>query len=180
MTRDGGGWTVFQRRIDGSVDFYRNWTSYVAGFGDLEGNLWIGLDKLHAMTAAYDTELHIYMDTFEEESAFAHYDSFHVEDAAAGYNLSFGTYSGTAGNSLYRHNNMKFSTFDNDQDTDEKNCASHYHSGGWWFADCHNANLNGQYLNGTHVTRANGVNWKTFKGHQYSYKTTIMKVRRLV
>jgi len=33
---------VFQRRRDGTVDFYRTWTEYSEGFGYPGGEFWLG------------------------------------------------------------------------------------------------------------------------------------------
>ena len=50
MDTDGGGWVVFQRRMDGNEDVYCNWTDYVKGFGDLNGEFWLGLNKIATST----------------------------------------------------------------------------------------------------------------------------------
>ncbi len=97
METDGGGWTVFQRRKDGTVDFDRNFASYRRGFGDQEGEFWLGNDNLHRMTAQDEYELRVDLTDFEDESAFAVYDLFRIGDVDDNFRLTLGAYSGTAG-----------------------------------------------------------------------------------
>lgn len=71
---------------------------------------------------------------------------------------------------------MQFSTKDEDNDAWSDHCAREF-KGAWWYRHCHRSNLNGLYLNGSHSSFADGVNWKSFKGHNYSLKRAEMKVK---
>ena len=173
MRTDGGGWTVFQRRQDGSVDFYRAWNDYKSGFGQLTGEFWLGNDKIHRLTASRPSSLRVELEDWNGVRAYAKYGRFSIGDEQRKYRLEVGSYSGTAGDSLTYHNNMAFSTMDRDNDRDSGNCASHWNSA-WWYDNCHYSNLNGQYQRGR--SSWGFVMWYAFKG-QLSLKFTEMKLR---
>ena len=177
MDTDSGSWVVFQRRMDGTVDFYRNWADYVKGFGDLNGEFWLGLNKIHRLTQATNTTLRVDLADFEGEKLYAKYTTFKVLDSSRKYQLTIAGYTGHAGDSLIAHTGMNFTT--KDQDNDRRlhdNCAILY-AGAWWYSNCHSSNLNGKYLSGQHASYADGVIWYHWKGHHYSYKITEMKLR---
>jgi len=76
----GGGWTIILRRMDGSVDFYRNWTAYKNGFGDMDGEIFLGLDKIHALTTERKQELLVVFEDFEGDEKYELYDEFAIGD----------------------------------------------------------------------------------------------------
>ena len=94
QTTAGGGWTVFQKRLDGSVDFYRGWDDYKRGFGNLNGEFWLGLEKIHRLTKE-QSRLRVDLEDFENQTAYAEYDSFGVGDEQSKYKLGrLGQYAG--------------------------------------------------------------------------------------
>ena len=85
---------MFQRRLDGSVDFYRTWTEYKGGFGDLNGEFWLGLDKIHRLTSNNNNTLRVDLEDFERNTAYAEYKMFGVMSENDKYKLILGSYSG--------------------------------------------------------------------------------------
>ncbi|XP_033625990.1 ficolin-1-like [Asterias rubens] len=177
METDGGGWTVFQRRQDGNVDFYLDFANYSRGFGNLEGEFWLGNDNLHRLTAQGEYELRVDLTSFDDVTGFAFYELFSIADVSDNYRLTVGSYSGTAGDKLAYHNNQAFSTKDRDNDAHSGYCAEQYH-GAWWYNFCYRSNLNGRYFNEA-TTNDEGIRWYGFSGTR-SLKTTEMKIRRKV
>uniref|UniRef100_A0A452HK38 Uncharacterized protein n=1 Tax=Gopherus agassizii TaxID=38772 RepID=A0A452HK38_9SAUR len=172
MISDGGGWIVFLRRHNGKEDFYRNWRTYAAGFGDPTDEFWIGLENLHKITSQGQYELRVDLRD-KGETAYALYDRFSVGDSKTRYRLKVDGYSGTAGDSMIYHNGRSFSTFDKDNDAAITNCALSY-KGAFWYKNCHRVNLMGRYGDNSH---SQGVNWFHWKGHEYSIQFAEMKLR---
>jgi len=180
MDTDGGRWTVFQRRMDGTVNFYRPWDQYKRGFGNADGEYWLGLDNIFFLTVRRRYEMRVDMEDFSGNRAFARCTSFYIDSEDNGYMLHIrGFKDGGAGDSLSYHNGHRFSTLDREQDTWSGHCAREFH-GAFWYARCHHANPNGLYLWGAESRHyAAGVNWYTFKGYYYSLKSISMKIRAL-
>ncbi|XP_073248430.1 ficolin-1-like [Porites lutea] len=147
----GGGWTVFQKRRDGSVDFFRAWDDYKRGFGNLSGEFWLGLDKIHRLTVSGGYKLRVDLEDIHGKTAFAEYSSFSVTNETAKYQLNLGNYSGTAGDSLGYHRGMSFSTKDRDNDKyGVVNCALG-NKGAWWYNFCLQSDLNGGRISWKHL-----------------------------
>ena len=189
MTTSGGGWTIIQRRENSATDFYREWQEYKTGFGKMDGNFWLGLEKIHRITQIENHKLLVTMVDHDDATFTAEYDLFKVDSAATDYQLDIGTYTstgtGAAGDSLSIHDNQKFTTSDKDNDDNtSENCAVKHH-GAWWYKDCHESNLNGKYYAGDYgdhdgmnpLAVADGIVWFTTTGWWHSLKTITMAIK---
>ena len=94
---------VFQRRTDGSVDFYRTWAAYKIGFGLATGEYWLGNDNIHSLSTNQTLRLRIDMLTFGGASTFAEYEGFSMDDESTNYTLRYESYLASSTASEYGH-----------------------------------------------------------------------------
>ncbi|XP_071836608.1 uncharacterized protein [Apostichopus japonicus] len=144
-----GGWMLFQRRVDASVSFFNDWITYRNGFGDLNSSFWLGNEKIHVISAERDHQLRIeiWFNTTNDASEYLHYNLFRISSEATKYEITLGSYTGSFDyDYMDYHRDMKFTTYDQDNDLVLQNCAiSEFFPGGWWFNGCHAIMLNGIY-----------------------------------
>lgn len=175
MTTSGGGWTVIQKRLDNSTDFYRTWKEYKRGFGIPSRNYWIGNEAIHQLTKNSPQKLLVVLQRFSGEKGHAEYSKFAVSDENSKYKLTLSGYSGNIGDKFSNHNQMMFSTKNQDNDAYGGSCAQLYH-GGWWYNSCHYTNLNGLYApSALNDWKYNC--WGYWKGNYEALKTTQMMIR---
>ncbi|XP_036671968.3 fibrinogen C domain-containing protein 1 isoform X1 [Drosophila suzukii] len=174
-------WTIIMSRTSDNVSFERGWLDYRDGFGNLAADFFIGLNKLHALTASSLHELRIEMEDFMGNVAYAEYSVFAIGSERESYPLSvLGTFKDSvepsAGDSLSYHAGARFSTVDQDNDNCiECNCALK-HKGAGWFNNCATSNLFGQYITRNQGQAVEtGMWWDTFAG-----QNSLKKVRWMI
>ncbi|XP_052233782.1 SCO-spondin-like [Dreissena polymorpha] len=159
METDGGGWTVFQKRFNGSEDFYRNFRDYENGFGSVHAEHWLGLKYIHEITSSASYLLRVDIVHPNGSKGYDVYGDFSVQPGT-NYTLNIGSQLRSNG-VLIEYSFIKslklgaipagnaFTTYDHDADRGSHgNCAELY-KGGWWYNNCYQyINLNGLYLPG--------------------------------
>ncbi|XP_065361801.1 fibrinogen-like protein 1 [Calliphora vicina] len=176
-------WQTILRRQDGSQNFNLSWHDYKTGFGNVNGEFFIGLEKLHALTTYADPhELLIILQDFDNQTRYAKYSDFVIGSENENYQIKkIDKFQGDANDSLSQHLNCGFSTYDRDNDnTTTSHCAKVF-QGGWWFSSCYNSHLTGPYVHQSNITsikeKDKGIIWNSWHGLNYSLKYAEMLIR---
>ena len=159
-----GGWIMYQRRLDGRINFTRNWEEYKHGFGDNGDNtteLWLGNEKVYQLLQSFGNKvvtLRIEGDAFNGNRCSIESYNFTMGNEAALYRLDWNTsraYGLSDVNATLiaaywgRHRDYAFRTLDkkNEGRYSPRRCVKLF-KGGWWYArSCVYVFLNGEYIN---------------------------------
>ncbi|RMX49526.1 hypothetical protein pdam_00021166, partial [Pocillopora damicornis] len=168
QTTTGGGWTVIQKRMDGSVDFNRTWDDYKHGFGNLVGEFWLGLDKINRLTRnKTKNKLRVDLGVKTGKTVHSEYGWFGIGTETAKYSLNLGKIIG-----------FGFGTWDKVH----AGCTQKI-GGGWWYdssiTECEvSSNLNGIYRRCGKGTLA-AIHWGYLDGsaENSAPASTEMKIR---
>ncbi|CAH3162350.1 unnamed protein product, partial [Pocillopora meandrina] len=131
QTTTGGGWTVIQKRMDGSVDFNRTWDDYKHGFGNLVGEFWLGLDKINRLTRNKTrNKLRVDLGVKTGKTVHSEYGWFGIGTETAKYSLNLGKIidATVSNDSLGPHKGSGFGTWDKVP----AGCTQKI-GGGWWY-----------------------------------------------
>ena len=78
---------MIQQRKGSKENFYRNWKDYVNGFGNLNGDHWLGLEKIHRLTKV-NSILRVDMTSYTKGNRYARYNVFKVGSSTTSYTLT--------------------------------------------------------------------------------------------
>ncbi len=169
-----GGWTRVMNKVDLSATaFNKSWQQYTVGFGDVHSNSWLGLENIRQLTNQQRMSIRIEMSNSRYDEYMIEYDLFFIGPASEKFNLTVGKKTfGSADDKFSSQNGAKFSTYDQDNDSDPGSCSNQY-NGGWWFKSCYHACLTCQNNRAGHWCPIGCTN----SGHFLYFKNIKMLIR---
>ena len=146
------GWIIIHQHLGYIFNWSLPWADYKAGFGSVNADFWLGLERVHLLTSSKPYRLRVEVQQKNSNLWFsAEYWSFQIGDELNDkYRLEVSGYSGDAGDGLmydgdwagdgnfgdYYHNGMKFTTYDHDNDEWLGGNCGPYNDGSWWYNRC--------------------------------------------
>ncbi|XP_003809202.1 angiopoietin-related protein 3 [Pan paniscus] len=173
----GSPWTLIQHRIDGSQNFNETWENYKYGFGRLDGEFWLGLEKIYSIVKQSNYVLRIELEDWKDNKHYIEY-SFYLGNHETNYTLHLVAITGNVPNAIPENKDLVFSTWDH-KAKGHFNCPEGYSGGWWWHDECGENNLNGKYNKPrakSKPERRRGLSWKSQNGRLYSIKSTKMLI----
>lgn len=143
---EGGGWVLLQHRSTPFNTFFtRDWKSYKNGFGDLNGEHWLGNDAIHRITTAAPKTLAVQLVANNGDTATAYYTNFTVSNEDQNYRMEYNEHikPSEPGDAFHENKQMSFSTYDRDNDGNDHNDCANTRNSAWWFtSSCGHSDLN--------------------------------------
>ncbi len=189
MEEFGGGWTVLQRRINGSVSFNRTWADYKRALVTLKASSGLAMIKSTCSPNQGHDPAH-WAWRFEGTRGYAKYEQFYVSNEFLNYRLSLSGYSGLLemlcslantstmirSSSLHRTRTTTCTL----QGTVERTTDR-----GWWFDACMSANLNGKFYKTKYKGKRDGIFWGTWHNltseyYLTNYRQTFKNVKMMI
>lgn len=161
---------IQRRRAPYAVSFNRSWDAYKNGFGDVRGEFWLGLEKIHHITRQpfVRFSLRIEAKLANGLAYYAEYNNFFIGDENQNYRiLSIGSAIAKT-NNYFLTNGTVFATADRDQ---KYLCGSRY-NGFWYFESKATGNLGCSQI----TMNADTPYWR---GYTPAFVLTEMKIRPL-
>ena len=190
---DGGGWIIYQRRLDGSVNFERNWDDYKNGFGIIGGDteeMWLGNENVYQLlqgnasskassnarsngSTGTEFELRFEVHSFDGDSGWVSCYPIQMSPEYDNYSLTWDTIEESLpglNRDLEYHKNKPFTTID--RVNSMPYCISNFR-GGWWFGRCVKLFLNGVYISENQMAYTS-IHFDNFKGFDTLQKSVMM------
>ena len=150
METDGGGWIVIQRRNAsmGWVNFTRNYNDYEIGFGDIDGEFWMGLKNIHELTYGILPTMRIKLWNDDGTSMSWKYTQFRVNPKIQHYYVYVNGGTGDGNYDVFGqtiNGDTRFETYDRRFNSGK---CGYTRQSGWWYyrGNCNSySNPNGRH-----------------------------------